>query len=166
MKFKVETYPLNLMRVNPPEGRTVKGLFSSKPSSMPPRRMTNVRLGELISELSDEVKGQLGYWQFLVQQRDVLVITDEHHNRMRIMTPVTSEDKLDAEELSRLLSANFDRALDAKYAISNETLWSVFTHPLAELTDEQFIGCVGQVVTLADNFGTSYSSSGLYFGGG
>ena len=82
------------------------------------------------------------------------------------MTPVTSEDKLDAEELSRLLSANFDRALDAKYAISNETLWSVFTHPLAELTDEQFIGCVGQVVTLADNFGTSYSSSGLYFGGG
>ena len=109
---------------------------------MPPRRMTNVRLGELISELSDEVKGQFGYWQFLVQQRDVLVITDEHHNRMRIMTPVTSEDKLDAEELSRLLSANFDRALDAKYAISNETLWSVFTHPLAELTDEQFIGCL------------------------
>ena len=165
MKFKVETYPLNLMRVNSPEGRTVKGLFSSK-NALPPRRMTNARLGELVSELSDDVQGQLGYWQFNVQNRDVLVITDEHHNRMRIMTPITAEAGLDADELSRLLSANFDRALDAKYAISNETLWSVFTHPLAELTDEQFIGCVGQVVTLADNFGTSYSSSGLYFGGG
>ena len=96
--------------------------------------MTNARLGELISELSDDVQGQLGYWQFNVQNRDVLVITDEHHNRMRIMTPITAEAGLDADELSRLLSANFDRALDAKYAISNETLWSVFTHPLAELT--------------------------------
>jgi len=69
---------------------------------------------------------------------------------MRIMTPVADEKGLDFEELHRLLSANFDRALDAKYAISNGTLWSAFTHPLAELTDEQFIGCVGQVITLAD----------------
>ena len=63
----------------------MKGLFSSK-NALPPRRMTNARLGELVSELSDDVQGQLGYWQFNVQNRDVLVITDEHHNRMRIMT--------------------------------------------------------------------------------
>ena len=127
--------------------------------------MTNARLDELVNELSGEVQGQLGYWQMKVSGRDVLVVTDETHNRMRIMTPVSDEKTLDAEELHRLLSANFDRALDAKYAISQNTLWSVFTHPLAGLTDEQFIGCVGQVVTLADNFGTSYSSSGLFFGG-
>ena len=144
----------------------MKGLFSSKSPSPAPRRMTNARLGELINELSNDVKGQTGYWQFAVKERDILVVTDEHHNRMRIMTPVTAAANLDKDELSRLLSANFDRALDAKYAISSETLWSLFTHPLAELTDEQFMGCVGQVVALADNFGSSYSSIGLYFGGG
>ena len=140
---------------------------SKKPSPPQPSRpiMTNVRLQELVNELSGEVQGQLGYWKMKVSGRDIFVVTDESHNRMRIMTPVTDDKGLDTEELRRLLSANFDRALDAKYAISQNTLWSVFTHPLAELTDEQFIGCVGQVVTLADNFGGSYSSSGLFFGG-
>jgi len=128
--------------------------------------MTNARLDVLIRELSNKVDGQLGYWQFTIQGRDLLVITDERHNRMRIMTPVAGQDQLDKDELIRLLSANYDRALDAKYALSQDTLWSVFTHPLAELTDEQFIGCVGQVATLADNLGTSYASSALFFGGG
>lgn len=146
----------------------MKNPFSSKKPSHPQTArsvMTNARLDELVRELSGEVQGQLGYWKMKVSGRDIFVVTDESHNRMRIMTPVTDDKGLDTEELHRLLSANFDRALDAKYAISNGTLWSVFTHPLAELTDEQFIGCVGQVVTLADNFGTSYSSSGLFFGG-
>ena len=146
----------------------MKNPFSSKKPSQtrPPRPiMTNARLHELVNELSGEVQGQLGYWKMKVSGRDIFVVTDESHNRMRIMTPVTDDKGLDTEELRRLLSANFDRALDAKYAISQNTLWSVFTHPLAELTDEQFIGCVGQVVTLADNFGGSYSSSGLFFGG-
>ena len=142
----------------------MKNPFGSKsPSRL---RMTNDRLGELIEELGDNVQGQLGYWQFNIKGRDLLVITDDRHNRMRIMTPVIAEEKLDADELSRLLHANYDRALDAKYALSDGTLWSVFTHPLEELTDEQFIGCVGQVAMLADNFGTSYASSGLFFGGG
>jgi len=143
----------------------MKNPFASHKSE-PRNLMTNVRLGVLIGELSDKVDGELGYWQFTVQGRDLLVITDERHNRMRIMTPVAAQDQLDKDELLRLLSANYSRALDAKYALSQDTLWSVFTHPLAELTDEQFIGCVGQVATLADNFGSSYASSGLFFGGG
>jgi len=143
----------------------MKNPFSSKKAE-PRSLMTNARLGVLIEELSDKVEGQLGYWQFTIQGRGLLVVTDERHNRMRIMTPIAAQDQLDKDELIRLLSANYDRALDAKYALSQETLWSVFTHPLKELTDEQFIGCVGQVATLADNFGTSYASSALFFGGG
>jgi hypothetical protein len=143
----------------------MKNPFSSKKADSR-SLMTNARLDVLIRELSDKVEGQLGYWQFTIAQRDLLVVTDERHNRMRIMTPVAAQDQLDKDELLRLLSANYDRALDAKYALSQDTLWSVFTHPLKELTDEQFIGCVGQVATLADNFGGSYASSGLFFGGG
>ena len=146
----------------------MKNPFSSKSKAEPKARrlMDNARLDTLIRELSAEVEGQLGYWTFLVGQRELMVITDERHNRMRIMTPVTRQGQLDKEELTRLLEANYDRALDAKYALSNDILWSAFTHPLKELTDEQFIGCVGQVATLADNFGGSYASGNLFFGGG
>lgn len=146
----------------------MKNPFSSKPKAGPePRRlMNNVRLDTLIRELSGEVEGQMGYWKFVVGKRDLLVLTDESHNRMRIMTPIIAQEQLDKDELTRLLEANYDRALDAKYALSDGALWSVFTHPLKELTDEQFIGCVGQVATLADNFGSSYASGNLFFGGG
>ena len=157
----------------------MKNPFSSKPnrsksgstkSGLPKtdvrRLMDNARLDTLIRELSGDVEGQLGFWKFVVNARELMVITDERHNRMRIMTPITAQDQLDKEEMTRLLEANYDRALDAKYALSDNILWSAFTHPLKELTDEQFIGCVGQVATLADNFGTSYASGNLFFGGG
>ena len=146
----------------------MKNPFASKSKSNPEARrlMDNTRLGTLIRELSGEVEGQLGYWKFVVGKRDLLVVTDESHNRMRIMTPIIAQEQLDKEELTRLLEANYDRALDAKYALSDGALWSVFTHPLKELTDEQFIGCVGQVATLAENFGSSYASGNLFFGGG
>ena len=127
--------------------------------------MDNARLDTLIRELSGEVEGRLGYWTFLIGKRNLIIITDEKHNRMRIITPVIEQDQLDKAELTRLLQANYDRALDAKYALSDGALWSAFTHPLKELTDEQFIGCVGQVATLADNFGSSYASGNLFFGG-
>lgn len=146
----------------------MKNLFSSKLKASPePRRlMDNVRLDTLIRELLGEVEGQLGYWKFVVGKRDLLVVTDQHHNRMRIMTPIIAQEQLDKDVLILLLEANYDRALDAKYALSEGALWSVFTHPLKELTDEQFIGCTGQVATLADNFGSSYASGNLFFGGG
>ena len=96
----------------------------------------------------------------------MIVITDETHNRMRVMTAVIDESDLTHEDRRVVLAANFDRALDAKYAVSKGHLWSVFMHPLVELSDEQFLDAVNQVKTLADNYGTTYSSSDLVFGGG
>ena len=156
----------------------MKKLFSSKSKSASDSRasdsarsksitpMTNDRLDGLIRQTSKTVKGEAGYWQFTIGGRDILVITDARHNRMRIMSPVAAQDQLDKAELIRLLEANFGSALDSKYALRDGTLWSVFTHPLAELTDEQFLDCMAQVANLADNFGRSYASSNLIFGGG
>ena len=138
--------------------------FSSKPAGRQP--MTNKKLDDLIRQITSDVVGQMGNWQFLINKRDILVITDERHNRMRIMSPVTTQDRLNEAELTRLLEANFSSALDAKYALRDQTLWSVFTHPLGELSDEQFLDCVAQVANLANNFGHSYASSNLFFGGG
>ena len=152
----------------------MKKLFSSK-SKTPATEssvnsatvvpMTNDRLDGLIRQTSKTVKGEAGYWQIKIGGRDVLVITDARHNRMRIMSPVAAQDQLDKDELIRLLEANFGSALDSKYALRDQTLWSVFTHPLAELSDEQFLDCMAQVANLADNFGRSYASSNLIFGG-
>ena len=153
----------------------MKKLFSSKSKTPAPESsvnsatvapMTNDRLDGLIRQTSKTVKGEAGYWQIKIGGRDVLVITDARHNRMRIMSPVAAQDQLDKAELIRLLEANFASALDSKYALRDQTLWSVFTHPLAELTDEQFLDCMAQVSNLADNFGRSYASSNLIFGGG
>lgn len=128
--------------------------------------MNNVQLELLISKIGTIIEGQPGYWQFQFNERQLVCITDETHNRMRVMTPVASEDDLDEEELKTILEANFDRAMDAKYALSNSLLWSVYTHPLSELSNDQFLDSISQVEQLANTFGTTYSSSDLKFRGG
>ena len=139
----------------------IQSLFSSEGPSRQP--MCEDKLDELIRQITSDVVGQIGNWQFLIKRRDILVITSVEHNRMRIMSRVTSQDQLSADELARLLEANYASALDAKYALRDQTLWAVFTHPLAELTEEQFLDCVAQVANLANNFGRSYASGNLSF---
>ena len=127
--------------------------------------MTNQRLDALIGQIDPSVNGQPGYWQFSVRGRDLLAITDATHNRMRIMAPIAPQDELEEDDFIILLQANFSRALDVKYALKDGVLWSVYMHPLAELTERQFQDAVEQVATLADNYGGSYASSTLSFGG-
>ena len=131
-----------------------------------PAFMNNSRLRELIHEVTDSViDDQPGFWKFEYDGQLVFVITDESHNRMRIICPIVEAGEVSQKEWMTMMSANFDRALDARYCINNETLWSAFIHPLEELASHQFRDALKQVVTLASNFGTSYSSGNLVFGG-
>ena len=82
---------------------------------------------------------------------------------MRFMAPIIETDKLTPNEINKCLEANFHTALDIKYAISDGILWSVFMHPLKELTERQVEDAIQQVYAGAQNFGSSYSSSNLYF---
>jgi len=118
----------------------------------------------LYREVQD-IEGELGRWQFNFQNRPMMILTDESANRMRIMSPVIEEGELKDGQEKKMLEANFDRALDAKYAIYQGVVWSVFTHPLSELTVEQFKDAMKQVAALADNFGTTYTSTDFVFGG-
>ena len=128
--------------------------------------MNNRTLQTLIESLSQDIEGDPGYWSFTVASRQLVVITDEAADRMRIMTPVVEDTELSAEQARTLLDANFDRALDARYAVSRGYVWSAFIHPLSALTEEEFADGVRQVVTLAENYGTSYTSTNLVFQGG
>ena len=127
--------------------------------------MTNDRLGARIAEVADEVDGQPGFWTFRYADREVMVVTDVNANRMRIMTPVIERERVPEGELEVLLAANFDRALDARYAIAQGYLWSVFLHPLASLSVDDFDSGLAQVTRLADRYGYDYTSSDFVFGG-
>lgn len=128
--------------------------------------MSNTRIGELLEKLDLGAVGGDGRWQLVLGGRTVLIITHEAADRMRIMTPVTAAEALSEENLRRIMQANFDSALDARYAIAKGTLWSAFIHPLGALDDRAFLLGLGQVVNLANTFGDSYSSGLLVFGGG
>ena len=126
--------------------------------------MDNQRLGALITKVGSKIEGKPGFWQFLYRARPLMVITDENHDRMRIMTPVTDQDQVNNAQAHELLAANFDRALDSRYATCYGILWSVFIHPLSELTETFFHDALEQVVNLAENYGTTYTSTGIVFG--
>lgn len=129
------------------------------------QQMTNGKLGEIIKATADTVVGQDGRWQFLVRDRMMLCITDSTHNRMRIISPVAEVSELEEKEILNALVANFHTALDVKYAISEDQMWSVYLHPLRELTEEQASDAIIQVYNAASTFGTIYSSTDLSFPG-
>lgn len=138
---------------------------SDKLNVLPSIPMDNKRLDKIIKANCEITNSQLGFWEVKYKGYSLTIITDEAHNRMRIVCPVIEEKKLTKKDLSIILSANFDSALDAKYALYKEYLWSVFTHPLKELEQEQFKDAMLQVATLTSTYGSTYTSTDLIFGG-
>ncbi len=66
----------------------------------------------------------------------------------------------------RVMQANFDSALDARYAVARGVLWSTFIHPLGALEDAEVLSDLGQTVNLALSYGSTYPSGALTFSGG
>lgn len=94
------------------------------------------------------------------------MITDEKADRMRILVGISTADKLEKGRLFRLMQANFDSALDARYCIAQNIVWAAFIHPLSILSEEQFFSGLGQTINLAATYGTTFSSGALIFKGG
>lgn len=129
-------------------------------------RMDNRKLDSLIRSSSEVLEGRPGAWGLRYKGEEFLVLSDEAHDRMRIMSPVAEERALSDQERRAVLAANFDRALDARYAVGDGRLWAVYLHPLGGLTDAQFLDALEQTGRLKANFGTTYASSDLVFQGG
>lgn len=125
--------------------------------------MDNDKLKTIIQTSADQVEGQNGQWRFKINERVLICLTDENHNRMRIITPIVEIEKLSSKKVLSALAANFHTALDVKYAISDDIIWSVFIHPLKELTKAQARDAIEQVYNAAETFGDSYSSTNLVF---
>ena len=128
--------------------------------------MNNKKLHELITRIDAKPTGQPGYWEIKYKNIPVYIITSEKANRMRIISPIEASETLKKEKLYRIMQANFDSALDARYAIAKGKLWSAYIHPLSELSDEQFFSGLAQTITLVKSYGETYSSGALIFKGG
>ncbi|MEM1231795.1 MAG: hypothetical protein AAGI15_14725 [Pseudomonadota bacterium] len=135
-------------------------------SAAPAAPMTKARLGALLRQLDPDLTGQPGNWVVRVQGKAAQVITDERADRMRIMLPVDDAARLDEDALYRLLQANFESALDARYAVANGLVWSVYIHPLSPLTSRQLSLALAQTYNAAATYGTTFSSGLFQFGGG
>ncbi|MEO1529101.1 MAG: hypothetical protein AAFX06_27085 [Planctomycetota bacterium] len=131
-----------------------------------PASMDNEALGRLLKAHAKVLEGSSeGFWHVEFMERNLTIITDESHDRMRIITPVLDADEIEIDLAMMLLKSNFDRALDARYALTDDYLWAAFIHPLSPLTEGFLVSGLRQVATLAENFGTSFSSGELVFGG-
>lgn len=128
--------------------------------------MTQDRLDGMIRQYGSKVQGSANVLEFAYEGVPMLCISDVDHDRMRIIAPVRETSKLAAGQMTVLMEANFDRALDARYAIRNGIVFAAFIHPLSPLTGAEVVSALHQVASLTKTFGTTYSSSDLVFDGG
>jgi len=121
-------------------------------------------LGRWLVEMATAHEGGDNHHAATVDGVEVMVVCDEDHDRMRAMAPIADADALGRDELTLLLEANFDRALDAKYTIWRGAVVALYVHPLASLSRADFESGMRQVAALKRNFGTSFASTNLTFG--
>jgi hypothetical protein len=136
------------------------------PDPPPEPSMTMLRMAEIILAIDPEAVPSGNMIELTIDDIPVVVIADPVANRMRAMVPIRSVDGLTTAELMRLMQANFDTALDARYAVARGRLWGVFIHPLGPLEKDQLISALVQTVNVARTYGQSYSGGAQVFGGG
>ena len=128
--------------------------------------MTMQRMALIIKAVDPDAQALGNALELTIADVPVLIIADPIADRMRAMVPIRSADGLDADEMLRLMQANFDTTLDARYAVAKGRLWGVFIHPLSPLQKNQLLSGLAQTVAVAQTYGTLYSGGAAVFGGG
>ncbi len=139
---------------------------SAQTEDDPNAPMTLERLNQIILLLDPKAQSDGSIWQLQIADVPLLIVTGIEANRMRAVAPVREADGLTSDELTRMMQANFDSALDARYAIAQGMAWATFIHPLAALEKNELISGLGQVVNITQSYGTLYSGGALQYGGG
>jgi len=109
---------------------TVILLLSCSVTFVKSQDMNNQKLNAIIYTLSDQIEGTPGNWQFAIDSTLFICLTDELHNRMRIISPIAEIKDLTQVQIMDCMEANFHTALDVRYSISDGVMWSAYIHPL------------------------------------
>lgn len=129
------------------------------------QEMSLTKLDKILNSITDSISSNKSQWRFTIKQVPFICIADSLHNRMRIISPIAESNRLTEELKEASLMANFHTALDVKYAISDNIMWSVYIHPLKELSENQVLDAISQVYYANIHFGTTFSSTSLVFPG-
>ena len=121
--------------------------------------MTEEKIQSILGDAAEESEHEPGMSAVFFGDRWILVLTDEALNRLRVLTPIQERATIGEQEMEKMLFANFSTALDAKYSFYDQYVVSTYSHPLDNLTEDQLIDALEQVVMLARTFGTTYSSA-------
>jgi hypothetical protein len=125
-----------------------------------------VALLTLVSAIDEEATVTPTGATFDVDGTPLTLVFDVNADRMRLFSQVGPSDGLSRSQLLRLMQANFDTALDARYAIAAGQVWATYMHPMVSLTEDDFVSAIAQTVTLVRTYGTTFSSGALSFGAG
>jgi len=145
-----------------------EGNLDGVPQTTPgdPSVAAAARLRDAVLRIDPSAELSSNSAQFSVSGVPVFMVYDLNADRMRLMSPAAEVDSLNEEELVRLMQANFESALDARYAIANGVIWSTFIHPLSPLENDEFASGLGQVVNLILTYGETYNSGAIIYGVG
>ncbi|MFC3123325.1 hypothetical protein [Agaribacter flavus] len=113
----------------------------------------------------DAIKSSGNMIEFNFKGMHMAVIFDKNADRMRLVSPIIELNKLSNDVLLQSLEANYHSVLDARYAVSDGVMWSVFIHPLKDLTSDLFTSAISQVAIAKATFGQEYTSGALVFPG-
>jgi hypothetical protein len=147
-------------------GTGCAGLTASPLKGHSQSGMDQHQLEQIFADQVEAITGPSGALQTQIDGITVYCISDPEYDRVRIIAPVARVTGLDSRVYEILLRANFHTALDARYAIADDVIFSVFLHPISSLSPELIESAVPQVVNLVKTFGSSYSSGELVFPGG
>ncbi len=138
----------------------------SEDSELPPTAMAAVAMLTIVTTIDEDAQLTANGATFTIDDTVVTLVFDINADRMRLFSQIAPSDRLSGPQLRRLMQANFDTALDARYAVAQGQLWSTFIHRLTSLTQDDFVSALAQTVTLVKTYGTTYSSGAMSFGGG
>lgn len=128
--------------------------------------MTYEQIGRILAAIDPELQPQGNGFQLVIAGVPMVVVTDTTADRIRAMVRIGPAGAMDEALMQRMLQANFDAVLDARYAVAGGQIWSVFIHPLSPLETRQFVSGLTQTVVAAQSFGTGFTGGSVQFGGG
>lgn len=142
---------------------TLKSLINKESSSTGHTQMTEESMQNFVRDNTEVISEEKGYVYFKYLEMKMVLLYDSEHNRMRIISPITDYSRLAPKIKDNLMHANFHKTLDARYAVSEDTLYACFIHPLSTLTQDDLESALKQVSNLRLGFGKTYSSGQLDF---
>jgi len=105
-------------------------------------------------------------WRLHFGGRDLMCQCQDNVDRMRLVVPICPLEGLEdlGKHVVSMLQANCHTALDPRYGIQNGEIVSAFLHPMRSLRRGQFYSALQHVTEMAWTFGSSYSSSEIFYG--